>query len=88
VGGSALLAYKVTSFSGVLHCSGDLDGDVTEAAWHPRDIAVPLLAEHPFAFVRSVARLALGLHDAGGTHIAQCYFRRGDNGDEAPLVFG
>jgi 8-oxo-dGTP pyrophosphatase MutT (NUDIX family) len=86
-GGSALvLAYKVTSFFGALDTSADPDGDINEAAWHPRDMAVSLLAEHPFPFVRSVARIALALDSADQVPIAQCYFRRNDNGDDAPLL--
>jgi ADP-ribose pyrophosphatase YjhB (NUDIX family) len=86
-GGSALvLAYEVAAFRGSLDTSGDPDGDVTEAAWQPREIAAALLAEHPFPFVRSVARNAVLLADGEPTPTAQCYFRRDDNGDDIALT--
>jgi ADP-ribose pyrophosphatase YjhB (NUDIX family) len=86
-GGSAvILAYEVTSFHGSLDCSGDPDRDVAEAAWHPRDAAAALLAQHPFRFVRSVAEGALRRFDPGSAPAVDCYFRRADNGDDIPLA--
>jgi ADP-ribose pyrophosphatase YjhB (NUDIX family) len=86
-GGSAvILAYEVTAFHGSLDCSGDPDRDVARAAWHPGDTAAALLAQHPFPFVRSVARGALRRLDPGPAPVVECYFRRADNGDDLPLT--
>jgi ADP-ribose pyrophosphatase YjhB (NUDIX family) len=86
-GGSAvILVYEVTAFHGALDSSGDPDRDVAEAAWHPDDAAAALLAQHPFPFVRSVARGALRRLDPGQERAVECYFRRADNGDDIPLV--
>jgi hypothetical protein len=73
------------AFRGTLDSCGDPDGDVTEAAWRPPDVAAALLAAHPFPFVRSVARHALLRDERNAT--AQCYFRRDDNGEDIALVF-
>jgi ADP-ribose pyrophosphatase YjhB (NUDIX family) len=86
-GGSAVvLAYEVTAFRGSLDCSADPDDDVAEAAWHPYETAASLLAQHPFPFVRSVARGALRSPDAGPAPVVECYFRRADSGADIALA--
>lgn len=86
-GGSAIvLAYEVTAFHGSLDCSGDPDGDVAEAAWHPDEVAATLLERHPFPFVRTIARSALASRDADRTLTTQWYFRRGDDGEDVAVT--
>jgi 8-oxo-dGTP diphosphatase len=86
-GGSAVLfAYQITSFDGAIDCSTDPDSEIAEVAWHPAEAAAALLAKHPFAFVRSIARNALAPRGTDHAHLAQCYFRRNDTGEDTPLV--
>jgi ADP-ribose pyrophosphatase YjhB (NUDIX family) len=86
-GGSAVvLAYEVTAFRGSLDCTGDPDHDVAEAAWYPSETAASLLAQHPFPFVRSVARGALRTLDAGPVPVIECYLRREDSGEDIVLA--
>jgi 8-oxo-dGTP diphosphatase len=81
-GSAVILGYEVTSFHGELDCSGDPDAEIAEVAWHPADSASALLARHPFPFVRATSRESLTDPD----HVAECYFRRDENGQDAALV--
>jgi 8-oxo-dGTP diphosphatase len=86
-GGSALiLSYEVTSFEGTLDSSADPDAEIAEVAWHPDDAAAALLADHPFPFVRATSGEALTRHAGEPHHVAQCYFRRDENGEDSALV--
>jgi 8-oxo-dGTP diphosphatase len=83
-GGSAvILSYEVASFDGTLDCSADPDDEIAEVAWHPYESASALLASHPFAFVRATSRESL---TRDRQHVAECYFRRDENGEDAALV--
>lgn len=82
-GGSAMIvSYEVTSFQGTLDCSADPDAEIAEVAWHPAESAAALLACHPFPFVRATSRESLTGHD----HVAECYFRRSQDGQDTALI--
>lgn len=86
-GGSAvILCYEVRSFDGPLDSSADPDAEVAEVAWHPDDAAAALLAEHPFPFVRATSRESLTHHAGEPDHVAECYFRRDENGKDSALI--
>lgn len=88
-GGSAvILSYEVTSFHGTLDCSTDPDDEIAEVAWYPYESARTLLDRHPFAVVRATSRESLGRTGGDGNHVAECYFRREESGQDVALVLG
>jgi ADP-ribose pyrophosphatase YjhB (NUDIX family) len=88
-GGSAvILTYEVTSFHGTLDWSTDPDDEIAEVAWYPYESARALLDNHPFPFVRATSLESLGRIGGDGNHVAECYYRREESGDDVALVLG